>query len=556
MPINADPNQQNTDQTGVGQQQANTAGGQANPSTGGGASGAPASGGGAPESRVANYSNGTSPNSSGSGRFTNIQKYIGANDGSGQYLTNRISNNLTNQTNNYADSKDLNTINQNVSAAQGNVAKAGTYAQQLGTDPTQITANANDTTNFQNLYNNVGQSGDLRTQAQNLQAQKNTDYNSLTGNINNLGSENGRFQLLQNTIKTPGYSAGQQQLDQLMLQSATPAGYLNSVQQQLANQANTAHTQQGTDFTNALNSINTLGTDEGNAYTTLHGAWDDANTNFNDSIQKQLTDLNTTRAANATALTQGLSNGFNTLTDDQKKYMLSQINGAGLNLNSNTYNLLDGKGYNNYITTGTQLNNAAGGNFDHDVFNQNQLNQYDSLATLAGLNDNQRLYNAVGNSGVDSGLKGTQLSADINSAKTALQQALNHNYTNDYYSGGQYASGNNTTANGLDFVNWLEGNKNNGTGYYYSPDQTMTGVVSHPDFGNDYAAPVYQTNNGHTDYTAQDGMTYAGNESGINVLDQIYSQLANAGYFDALGNGASGNGFSVANRNNKESSNV
>lgn len=547
MPINADPNQKKQDQTQEGQPQPTT-------SVAGPVSAASSA------SRVADYSTGAQ-GGSGSGRFTNLQKYIGANSGSGQYLANKITGDIEKQSNEYGNNDQLNQIKQNVTGANSNLDKSAGYQTALNSgDARPINNDTNEKGNFQNILNNKGQSGALQTNATNLATQKTSQYDTLTNNIQNLGNEQGRYNLLQNSIKAPSYSTGQQRLDQLFLASGAQPGFLGHKQQELGSQAQVANNNLGLSMNGLTANLAGLKTREGQEAINLKGALGNAENTFTKQQTDEANALNTSRKGHSTILNQFLGSGFNTLNDDEKTYINSQIAKGGLNLNSNTYKLLDNQGYQKYIEAGKKVNAA-------DLVNDADLSRYQALAGLAGYDPSRMAYNAVGDTGVDAGLKSQQLATEIESAR----QNLVNNFTNKQIKG---SSGNgvvNASGNAKELLDWYEGTMNPGTQSFayssggYSPANDLLPIIndhggkgyrlgdadlrSRPDlaargFGDIRNIGAYggSTGSGY----GFDAPTGFGQATG-DVLKQLYGQLTDAGYFGTLG----GDGFEVNNRDTK-----
>lgn len=188
----------------------------------------------------------TQPRSSqqpkGSGRFSNLKNYINANkdyNAAGGGISGKIQE---------QGSQRLSNIRQGIEASKNQVQNQsnqlrdtfGTQGEQLQQqafqDPNAILQNQPQLDQFQKLRNG-GYTGDI----QNL----GNDNNKFAQNIQGLqqqaqdaGTEQGRFGLLRSRFSQPGYSTGQQRLDQLLLQ-ATPgsARSLRSGLQDMAQQA-------------------------------------------------------------------------------------------------------------------------------------------------------------------------------------------------------------------------------------------------------------------------------------------------------------------------------
>ncbi len=251
MPINADngQNNQNDDenqQNGVQNNPVTMAGsGKAQPSTAG---------------RVAGFSSGQ-PQQAGSGRFTNLSKYMSANQGAGE----RIGSQIQNQVNRNVDTKTSNISEQNQKVRQG-IEQGRAQLNQGNQFNEQLTGINKGLSSFNNMEDRAGfdaasQQAQQFTQApnfnqfQNIQAGQGVDENALnqgqgqaqvagqdlskfTGdNINRIGTEQGRYELLRNRFAPGGrsYAAGNARLDQALLQNA-PGNVIGQMRNQFVNQ--------------------------------------------------------------------------------------------------------------------------------------------------------------------------------------------------------------------------------------------------------------------------------------------------------------------------------
>jgi len=158
----------------------------------------------------------------GSGRFTNLQKYLQANQAGGQ----RIASNIQDKFN-----KDAQGVQQGIAGAgtqlQNKVNPLNTQLvqgqQQLRQgfqDPNAVLADQQKLQDFRNLQQGYGQN---ITNVQNTEAmrqqQLGQQLQQLQGTANLAGSEQGRFQLLRDKLGGANYSQGAQRLDQVLLQS-------------------------------------------------------------------------------------------------------------------------------------------------------------------------------------------------------------------------------------------------------------------------------------------------------------------------------------------------
>lgn len=148
-----------------------------------------------------------------SGRFTNIQKYLGANQQAGAKVANTIGKDIEKQTQNVAN------------AIQGS-------KQQFQTQANQGRLTQNDLTSAQNVIQGAGlgtQANDI-SQFQRISSgqykgpQEMQDSDKLSAKTQNvvqqgkqLENQGGRFNLLRQYFSTPTYTKGQQNLDEMIL---------------------------------------------------------------------------------------------------------------------------------------------------------------------------------------------------------------------------------------------------------------------------------------------------------------------------------------------------
>ena len=197
-------------------------------------------------------------------QFTNVSAYLNANQGAGQKIANVVGSGLQSDVNNAQSTVDTTAQNfQNAVNAENNrLAQANQYLgtdssgnQVFNGDATQVANNAQNYTNWQNLYNGTNV-GELQSGLTNQAA---TAQNALTQaqtQVGQLGTESGRSQLLSQYLANPNYSAGQQNLDQLLFQVGG-AQQLNNQQQSLNNTLTNLTNNQNT-FQNSMQKKKTL----------------------------------------------------------------------------------------------------------------------------------------------------------------------------------------------------------------------------------------------------------------------------------------------------------
>lgn len=418
------------------------------------------------QSRVASYSTGQSQ-TPGSGRFTNLQSYINANKPAGEQLGQKIAGKLGSslETTEKQTSKQASDISSNIQAEKARIGEAAGFAKQIEEDPTKITnpqptqiegvqsetpsiaqpvgPSAYD--RFKPLYAGTSSADQLKAQAGTAEANAINQYGTVGKNIANLGNEQGRFDLLKQSIKQPNYSAGQQNLDQLFLQTANPQALAQQQQnlQSRLGQSQTAaqNAYQGTAGINA-NFIgdNSLGAQATGAKTQLTNALTGATDKFNAEQVAEVASLNARNVDTQNALDTLFKQGYGTLSDAQKLIIDPMLQSGNLTAGTSTYNVLsDPNAYQNYMT-GYNAPTAS----TSDVINQQDLARIQSLQQLSGITPDKYTYTQAGTGGVQTGLNTGKLTSAIESARTAipdvkvdttnLQNLLNNSFSTGSYS--------------------------------------------------------------------------------------------------------------------------
>ena len=179
----------------------------------------------------------------GSGRFTNLQKYISANQQAGQNLIGNVTNKVQGQVDSERKKADeaLGQIRSGIEQGRQGLEQGRGFQSQLGQIGQNISAQTSTDTNkaFANRdlsalgidqFNNddyqkfqQGQNVDetrLGLQQQNFARTGQGLLGASQQAMQNLSSDEGRFNLIKNTFGknvNPNYSVGQQRLDQLFL---------------------------------------------------------------------------------------------------------------------------------------------------------------------------------------------------------------------------------------------------------------------------------------------------------------------------------------------------
>jgi hypothetical protein len=215
-----------------------------------------------------------------SGRYTNLRSYLDANKDFNKQnggLAGQITNNVQNQANAIQNQAQQSQQDFQKQAEQSRNQYNPDLVNQALTDPTKFTQNQQNVSGIQSLLNNQYQGPTALSNQQQLLGQA----QQLESNANLVNTEAGRYALLNKMYGNPGYSQGQQKLDNLLLQSNPEqlqqlqkinplATNLNSNVQNVINQAQqqgqqyqqeAQQTQQqtGSALQNAINSLMTQG---------------------------------------------------------------------------------------------------------------------------------------------------------------------------------------------------------------------------------------------------------------------------------------------------------
>lgn len=390
--------------------------------------------GGSPSPAAPKAAGGQTQSSSGS--YTNIQKYLGANQG--QDLAGKINNNISNQVANVNGSVNnlANTYNQqaqsnNANATYNQGQGSQYYIDQANADPSKLADT--DYTQFQN-YLNASYAGpksinDVTTaNGQNASTVQNQIQNT-RNEANQTATEAGRFNTLKQMFGNPNYTQGQQSLDNLMLQgnvkqfgdSRRAANSLNADYNNAAQQAQ-AQSQQ------YINNANTV---KSNAATALGGQTQDDTGAWTGTgaIGNVISSVNSA----VPAAQQAMADKYAQLQKDLASNHLSadQMKAAGVDSSQTLNGLLGGltgvgknqafneimSGYgkpldpNAVYTYGANLSNYVNpNNFDfnaNNVATTQQAASYNALNKLAG--------NTAGGFITDPTQAGTAANYDVNS---------------------------------------------------------------------------------------------------------------------------------------------
>jgi len=182
---------------------------------------------------------------SGSGRFVNLQRYLTASGPkAGEEIAQKIQGKAEEKTGEAQKAtSQADSIRQAVEATKSKLTGGGQPLAQMATSVASETAQPEAIEALKNKANDIGyytggqykqEVGNLQQQFDPLAAQAATKVGAAQQYTQNLASEKGRYNLLQDIYKRPEYGAGQQRLDQLLLQQQQgQTGGLNTLQKQL-----------------------------------------------------------------------------------------------------------------------------------------------------------------------------------------------------------------------------------------------------------------------------------------------------------------------------------
>lgn len=420
MAYNAEQNQQQNNQDPNNPQTQTLAG------SGGAPSNASNSG------RVAAFSSGQQAGSTGSGRYTNLQKYIGANQGASDRLYQGI-NNRIGQT---SDPKKKEAETQASAVREGIQQGAQTLERGQGyyNQMQDQNFNAKDFAADQNRLNDYSQfrtgtavdQNALQTQNTNAQAANMQAQDAYNQRLNQVGTEAGRFDLLKETFGgrnayRPTYSAGQQRLDQLFLQAGA-GNKVGQIQNDLRGNVNALNQNLSGLQGQVTQQIGDLGTQQSALSGNIQNKANQLETGYIGDIQGQVAGVNTARDAERKKyndfVQQILDTGRGRETSNQLDGNL--FNEAQLRAGEQTYNFLKNPTLTSQQFQNIDTRNAA----DYrDIANQGNVDYYDSLSKLAGINNSK--LNAVGQL-IDPTTGGLNRAASLKTGEGSLRAGIDN----------------------------------------------------------------------------------------------------------------------------------
>ena len=409
--------------------------------------------GAAPSGRVASFSSGGGQQTLGSGRFTNLQKYIGANQGAGQQLQQRVTGGLEQnikKTEQEATSQNAQIAN-NIKDARTGLAedKINATTKQVQDDPTQLANNQESLNQFQQMMTGQNLGGTIANQTQQAQSQLANQAQQQQQNIGQLANEQGRFNLLKNAVKQPNYSTGQQRLDQLFMQTQGGRG-LEQAQQNLQKNLGNVQSQLASEFGKQAEAAKALTAREEAVSKQLSDSLIDAGGKFANDLTKRTGELNFQRQKEASVLDTYLKGGK--VAPEDMEIVNQALQSAGLHSGMRTYDVLsDPNKAASYFQKGkTNLTES-------DVIDQAGLDRYTALSKLAGIEPEKYAYKQAGDIGTGSSYKGQDLLNAIKQRRTELDRDINDLQLNSKY------KNTTATADASDLLNYLEGNFGNKT---------------------------------------------------------------------------------------------
>lgn len=399
---NQDPNDPNNGtQTSTGAPGTSTASGQGNVGTSGGVA-----------SQAFLTPTAAAPKANQSGQFTNLQQYLNANQGGGQNISGAINQNANNQANaaNNTVNNTNSTIGNQIQQENQNIAQASGYANTINNGGAASLFGGyntgNNQFNDQSGFQNFQQLASGANNGAQLSQQVNQSLQPVQGIVNNLNNfanegntEQGRFNLLQQTLGRAGYNQGQQSLDQALLQNGgnqtlsnlqgNLQGIANNtqnnfigVQQGLQNKVNAIAPAAQAAQQQIANAIGTAGASTGTAGQYAAG------TGAVGQLQGQLVGAANAQNAQSQADVQSLQNALNSGSglSTQQFNDLNQALGGGISATSALYN------------TPQQLAQAFSAQ-NYGINNEvtaPQMAQYQALQALSGNNANANITGLTG----------------------------------------------------------------------------------------------------------------------------------------------------------------
>lgn len=266
---------------------------------------------------------------SGGGRFTNIQKYLTANQGGQEQISGGIENKANKEATSVREgiAASQQKFNQAVQPEQQRLASAQPFVQQTLSQAGQGQLTPEQIAQFQQYKSGGGA-------YQNINGLENVpSVNNLNQAAQQAGTESGRFELLRQTFGQPSYSRGQQRLDQLLLQLQQPG----QLQRNLQNVARTTEQEQQTAQQSAQQQSEVLRNQALEAASKANEGLTQAQQDLQTSITGRASKSQQDADQLKDYLTRAMGQGLDTPEDIQKALALAGQ--SGINLNQEVYNV-------------------------------------------------------------------------------------------------------------------------------------------------------------------------------------------------------------------------
>lgn len=154
-----------------------------------------------------------------SGQFTNVQRFIQANQGVGNQIAERMGETTQRGVARVGQGVgELAGLKQQVGQERERIGQADTVAEQIRGNVQSLTQGPQ-FEQARQLITGQTAADQQRQQLQGISDPLQTNISRAQQQVSQLGSEPGRFNLLRQVIGAPSYTAGQQRLDQLLTQT-------------------------------------------------------------------------------------------------------------------------------------------------------------------------------------------------------------------------------------------------------------------------------------------------------------------------------------------------
>ncbi len=371
-----------------------------------------------------------------SGKFTNVQSYVGANQNAGQRLAGMIGNRLNTQVTQAENkAKNVSAYGNKVDEETARLNEGTAFQQRIKEDPITITSNTDERERFRKLFNQQDISQQQQQEFGTLANEASTNLQNVGQKVGNLATETGRFSLLRDALGRPSYTTGQQRLDQALFQIGG-APQLANIQKDTSGRVLSTQNQLGQDTSNLTGKIAANAALTGQVASDLRNTLTSEDAAFTAAQTAEAQQLIQDRTAKNAAINTFLSQGVEALNPEQRKFIEEQLKAGNLGFDSRTYNVDASK----FKQLGDVANLSA-----QNVIDQQELDRYNALLNLAERTD--AAYTQVGDRGRDAAIKGQELGEAIRAARTGLENRFNQeelrrqgywNYSSTGGGGGTY----------------------------------------------------------------------------------------------------------------------